>query len=441
MSHNCRFGRGFDSISCHLNPLQMHLSSPAPTYSPGCRWEGAERKKSKVTLLWSPLVADAQLVGFRAGGAGGKPEPLASLAGTGEVCLERAQEVTGVVRLGARRSPLSSGSAVPLRSPCPLGRAAVGRRRGGCGWDSSGARSARWRRGCLFKRSRGAEAGGRLARFHGTGAAGAAGRGRGGRRSSLSPRSWASQLAGRRASGTRCCSCAPRLPGGLGGAAHAPSSRRRTSRAPERAPRSNFCPTSPTSAPASDLRVPSRAVRSGAVAGATGLAETTSRPRRSRCCGRVAAGKRPAAPAGHVSGARVSPRERSERRPCAPAASAAPRTPRAEPGRERGVGAGTGLRAASPVGPSGCFGSASPELKLRQGPRDFYRILSKWLTDCPHPTWSVSGCVWLCVFMRGVSFSYSESHWLIRVPLFKRVLNEIPWNSEFLDTGFSIETK
>ncbi|XP_063085070.1 uncharacterized protein LOC100727084 [Cavia porcellus] len=126
MSHNCRFGRGFDSISCHLNPLQMHLSSPAPTYSPGCRWEGAERKKSKVTLLWSPLVADAQLVGFRAGGAGGKPEPLASLAGTGEsLSGPRAhsaalrwgggEEGAGGTRvaLGAR----GGGAAVSLSAP------------------------------------------------------------------------------------------------------------------------------------------------------------------------------------------------------------------------------------------------------------------------------------------------------------------------------------
>ncbi|XP_025233154.1 uncharacterized protein LOC112619377 [Theropithecus gelada] len=106
--------------------------------------------------------------------------------------------------------PFRAGGAVPPyiwgKGAAPSPRRGWVKRRGRGGrraWGTpSSASRPRWRRGCLFKRSGGVGAGGRRARFHGTGAAGAAGP-LGSLGFSRSRRSRGMQLSGHRASGAR----------------------------------------------------------------------------------------------------------------------------------------------------------------------------------------------------------------------------------------------
>nr|XP_031310412.1 uncharacterized protein LOC116147074 [Camelus dromedarius] len=88
----------------------------------------------------------------------------------------------------------------PATASPPPGRLWRGGVRRARGWGAPSSASPWWRRGCLFKRSRGAGPGGLRARFHGTKAAGAAGPW-GSQVSSRSRRSKGAHLAGPGASG------------------------------------------------------------------------------------------------------------------------------------------------------------------------------------------------------------------------------------------------
>lgn len=115
----------------------------------------------------------------------------------------------------------------------------------GGGGGASGSLSPWWRSGCLFKRSVGAKAGARRARFHGTGAAGAAGP-RCSLGSSRSRWSRGAQLSCHGASGAGPAA-PPALPvatdAQCGRAAAAPTSARHTP--PPREPRTQLLPREP----------------------------------------------------------------------------------------------------------------------------------------------------------------------------------------------------
>lgn len=182
--------------------------------------------------------------------------------------------------------------------------------RGGGGWGRPATRRARGGGGAVSlsaPEGRGGRAASAFPWHRGCGGCGPPGS----LASSRSRRSRGAQLGGHCASGAR-----PAAPPALrsrrclvGRAAAAPSVDRRGSPAP-RAPRTNFCPASPTSAAGSDWRSRRGARREAWVA--AGAAP----PRRDDlasvapgllCLGgrRVAARQRPTAPAGHVSGARA----------------------------------------------------------------------------------------------------------------------------------------
>lgn len=177
-------------------------------------------------------------------------------------------------------------------------------------------------------------------------------RGRGARSgSSSSRRSRDAQLGGRCASGARPAT-PPSLPVACAAwchrAAAAPSSGRRTSPAP-RAPHTNFCPASPTCARASDLRSRGSARRAVRVAAKAApprgedLAPVALGP--PRLGGRrLAARQRPAAPAGHGSGARAL-WDSGESGPCAPPP---PRGPGARRSRSLSLREGTGSASCRP---------------------------------------------------------------------------------------------
>ncbi|XP_078220825.1 uncharacterized protein LOC118153609 [Callithrix jacchus] len=197
------------------------------------------------------------------------------------------------------------------------------------------------RRAQAWRTPGGAGAGRRRARFHGTGAAGAA-RPLGTRFQSLPVEQEQAELSGHPASGVR--PAAPlTLPAACdawwGRAAAVPSAERRTAPAPQ-APHTNFCLASPTSALGSHLRSRNCAPRTARAAVLEDqprrgvLAAVALVLLRSGGC-RRAARKRPAARSRHVSGARAlrnAPREQMTARPTPDPL----RTPRPEPRRGRG---------------------------------------------------------------------------------------------------------